>query len=77
MSQNLCKLCLFKSEPEDEIVIEESQQLQQIIDELFSKMVRPLTAKSVTNNREFPGLIDKNRDPFDLSSVSRKTEVLL
>lgn len=42
MSLNLCKLCLFKSEPLDEICMEESQLLDQIIEEIFHHTVSRL-----------------------------------
>lgn len=40
MSTALCRLCLFKSEPEDEIFLEDSKDLQKIIEDLFKDRVR-------------------------------------
>lgn len=36
---SLCRLCLFKTEEIDEICLEDSQQIQLMLDVIFKKMV--------------------------------------
>lgn len=36
---SLCRLCLFKSEPLDEVCLEENYQLEEIIEEIFVNKV--------------------------------------